>query len=183
MSKSTTDSINSVLRVGDKAPDFVLTTEKGKKWRLSEQFGKVTALLFYPKSETLVCNRQMCSVRDNWADYLKAKANVIGISSGTIEELLNFSQRHRLPVTLLADAGREITKIYCKYWLPVQLTRAVVIIDARGIIRQRQIMLRVFRPPDKSILTSIHAARTEFMYEHYHHILNESREKNKHLLQ
>lgn len=175
-----TDS--SILKVGDKAPDFILRTETEKEWQLSGQFGNVTALLFYPQNETLVCTRQMCSVRDNWANYLGTKANVVAISPGTSEEHRRFSQRHRLPLPILADVGREITRIYVRHWLmPVQFTRAILVVDAQGFIRHRQIMLRAFRPTDKSVIASIYAARTDFLHEHFNHILNESRERNKHL--
>ena len=178
------DSLDdSILKVGDHAPDFLLKTESEKDWRMSGQFGNVTALLFYPKNETLVCTRQMCSVRDNWTDYLETKANIVAVSPGTTEEHKKFSQRHRLPLSILADADREITKIYCQHWLlPIQFVRGVIVIDAHGIVRYRQIMMRAFRPTDKSVISSIRAARTEFIYEHLDHILNESREKNKHFM-
>ncbi len=174
---------NSILKIGDKAPDFILKNETEKDWRLSGQFGNVTALLFYPKNETLVCTRQMCSVRDNWARYLNTKASIVAVSPGTTEDHLNFSRRHRLPIPILADADRSITKIYCEHWLfPIRFVRAVVVIDARGFIRCRQVMLRAFRPIDSSVIRSIMEARTEFTYEHFDHILNQSREKNKHFL-
>ena len=173
---------NSALKIGEKAPDFVLETEEGKKWRLSEQFGKVTALLFYPQSETLVCTRQMCSVRDNWIKYVETKASIVAISPGTIIEHRQFSQHHGLTLPILADAGREITRIYGQHWLmPVQMTRAVVVIDAQGFIRHRQIMLRAFRPTDKNVIACIYAARTDILQEHYKHLLGESKELNEHL--
>ena len=172
----------SPLKIGEKAPDFVLATEKGEQWRLFDQFGKVTALLFYPKNETLVCTRQMCSVRIHWADYLRTKASIIGISPGTSAENLQFSEKHDLPLPILADTDREITKIYGSHWLlPIQFTRAVVVVDAKGFIRHRQVMVRAFRPPDKSVITSIHAARTDFIYEHFDCISNESKARNKRL--
>jgi len=159
---------SSLIEVGSKAPDFVLDNERGEKWRLSENLGVVTALIFYPKNETLVCTRQMCSIRDNWVDYLEAKANVVGISPGTVEEHLSFSRHHQLPLPLLVDTNSKITKLYSSHWLfPLCFTRAVVIIDAKGIIRNRKIMLSAFRPTDKSVLASIHAARTDNFYEHY----------------
>lgn len=177
------DAIHApILKVGDKAPDFVLISETGKEWRLSDNLGKVTALLFYPKNETLVCTRQMCSVRDNWLNYLETKAVVIGVSPGTAKEHRHFSRRHRLPLPILADPQRAITRIYGKHrLLPIQLTRAVVIIDAHGFIRHRQIMLRAFRPTDRSVITSIYAARTDFLHEHISHIVSEARERNKYL--
>lgn len=157
-----------IAEVGQKAPDFVLDANDGEKWRLSDHLGQVTALLFYPKNETLVCTRQMCSVRNNWADYLETKASIIGISPGSVEEHRRFSQHHRLPLPLLADTDRNVTEIYARHWIyPVFFTRAVVIVDAKGFVRRREIMLRAFRPTDRSILTSIYEARNDFLNEHY----------------
>ena len=171
---------NFFVKVGDPAPDFALDSIKGEKWRLSEQLGKVTALLFYPKNETLVCTKQMCSIRDNWSEYLETKAEVVGISPGTIEDHRSFSQRHRLPLTLLADTKREVTGRYGWHWIfPVQLTRAIVVIDANGIIRYRKVMLRAFRPTDKGILKSIYAARTDALHNRFDIILKESKERIK----
>lgn len=171
---------NPIIKVGKKAPDFILNTEKGGEWRLSEQIGNVVALLFYPQNETLVCTKQMCSIRDNWTDYLQTKAMVVGVSPGTIEEHRQFSKRHRLPLPLLTDIGREITKIYGGHWIfPIQFTRAIVVIDAKGFIRNRKVMLRAFRPTDKSVLTSIYAARTEVLQERFIHILKELKERDK----
>ncbi len=177
-------SKNAMLNIGEKAPDFVLNTEDGKKWRLSEQFGKVTALLFYPKNETLVCTRQMCSVRDNWAEYLETKASIVGIAPAAPEEHLKFSQRYQLPLPILADTNREVTKIYGQHWFfPIQWTRAIVVIDAHGFVRCRTMMLRAFRPTDRSVITSIYAARTDFLRENLNHLFIEAKEKSRYYQQ
>jgi len=159
---------NERVAVGEKAPDFELQTEKGERWRLSEQQGNVVALLFYPKNETLICTRQMCSVRDNWADYLETKAQIVGVSPGTIEEHKAFSNCHHLPISLLADVDRKVTETYNFHWIfPTVFTRAIVIVDAKGIIRSRKVMLRAFRPSDRSVITSIYAARADSLSETY----------------
>ena len=67
--------------IGTEAPDFTLPDGNGKQWRLSDQRGRVVVLLFYPGDETPVCTRQMCSLRDRWADYLETGAEVVGIST------------------------------------------------------------------------------------------------------
>lgn len=168
------------VKVGDKAPDFALITNRGEEWHLSRHFGTVTALLFFPQAETLMCNRQMCSVRDNWSDYLKTKAVIVGISPGTVEEHKQFSRNHLLPLTFLTDTRRSITKQYAKHRLfPTQLTRAIVVIDAKGIVRCQKIMLRAFRPTDRSVLTSIHAARTDALHADFDRRLKESKERIK----
>lgn len=59
-----------MAKVGEIAPDFILNNAKGETWCLSERREQVVGLLFYPKDETIICTKQMCSVRDKWAEYL-----------------------------------------------------------------------------------------------------------------
>ena len=80
------------------APDFTLKDGNGDEWRLSDNRGKVVVLLFYPGDETPVCTRQMCSLRDRWDDYLKTGAEVVGISSDSIESHKNFAALHMSPI-------------------------------------------------------------------------------------
>ncbi len=161
-------SENISVAVGSQAPDFELKTENGGNWRLSDHLGKVVALLFYPKNETLVCTKQLCSVRDNWSDYLETKALVVGVSRGSVEEHFAFSNRHNLPISLLADINRQVTETYSFHWIvPSIFTRAIVIVDAKGIIRSRKIMLRAFREKDQSVIASIYAARADSFQDKY----------------
>ena len=164
------------VEIGTKAPDFTLEDENGDRWRLSDNLGEVITLLFYPKNETLVCTKQLCSVRDHWDDYLATKASIVGISPGMSEEHKTFAQKHHLPLSLLADSNREITKLYCKHWLfPVNFTRAIVVIDAKGFIRSREIMLRAFRPADRNVIAAIYAARGDALFDKYDEIKRKSR--------
>lgn len=164
--ENTTEKIP--IRVGRKAPDFSLKNEKDEIWSLSGQRGKVTVLLFYPENETLVCTRQMCSVRDNWERYLETKASIVGVSSATAAEHEKFGKKYRLPFPLLADEDRKITKLFSEHWLfPIQMIRAVIVIDANRIVRHRTSMLRVFRPLDSEILRTIHEARGDALFETY----------------
>jgi len=154
--------------IGDAAPDFLLKTDNDKDWRLSDHNDSVTVLLFYPQNETLVCTRQLCSVRDNWEQYLETKATVVGVSPGTPDGHRKFSERLHLPITLLADPDRVVTRLYAKHWLyPISLTRAVTVIDSNGIIRNRDIMLRAFRPSDAHLIADIYAARGDELHQTY----------------
>ena len=82
----------SQVTVGSLAPDFRLRTDRDEVWRLSDHRDGVTVLLFYPQNETLVCTKQMCSVRDNWESYLATKATIVGTPSGF--ELLHFASKN-----------------------------------------------------------------------------------------
>src|SRR5215467_5972537 len=94
------------------APDYTLKDGNGNDWRLSDHRGQVVVLLFYPGDETPVCTRQMCSVRDRWDDYRETGAEVVGISSDSIESHKKFAEHHELPLRLLSDPEREVARSY-----------------------------------------------------------------------
>ena len=119
--------------VGTAAPDFTLLDDAGEKWRLSSQRGKVVVLLFYPGDETPVCTRQMCSLRNRWSDYALTGAEVVGISTNTVESHRSFAAHHQLPLKLLADEGRKVADAYgARSLIPGKVARSVFIIDANG---------------------------------------------------
>jgi len=145
------------MKVGEIAPDFTLKDGNGKDWKLSEQRGKTVVLLFYPGDNTPVCTKQLCSVRDNWADYAATGAEVVGISTDSAVSHKNFAEKHNLPLTLLADeTGETLEKYAVKSWLPGRAARAVIVIDKSGVVRyQKTESLSLFRPKDDDILTAI----------------------------
>ncbi|MBC7931386.1 MAG: peroxiredoxin, partial [Rubrivivax sp.] len=128
------------LSVGDPATDFTLKDGAGRDWHLSDHFGRTVVLLFYPGDETPVCTRQLCSVRDNWESYRETGAEVVGISTDTVESHRSFAENHHLPLTLLSDPRGEVSRTFgARSWLPGRSARAVVVIDARGIVRYRKV--------------------------------------------
>ena len=147
--------------VGARAPDFALKDMNGEEWRLSEHRGRVVVLLFYPGDETPVCTKQMCSVRDNWEQYRETGAEVVGISTDSVESHRKFAEHHSLPLRLLSDPDRRVAELYgAKSWLPGRAARAVVIIDAGGRVRHNRAQpLSLFRPKDDEVLAAIRAAR------------------------
>lgn len=150
----------SPLTVGAPAPDFTLEDGDGRAWRLSEQRGRTVVLLFYPGDETPVCTRQLCSVRDRWEDYAATGAEVVGVSTDTVESHRKFSEHHSLPLRLLADPGGRVSRLYgASSWLPNRAARAVVVIDREGRLRYRKVQtLSLFRPTDEEVLAAIRAA-------------------------
>jgi peroxiredoxin Q/BCP len=145
---------------GDAAPDFSLKDGDGLDWKLSSQRGKTVVLLFYPGDNTPVCTKQLCSVRDNWDQYVESGAEVVGISTDSAESHGSFSAKYNLPLRLLADSGAEVAGLYdVKSWFPNRSARAVFVIDKNGIIRHRSVQsLSIFRPKDDDILAAIKAA-------------------------
>ena len=146
--------------VGASAPDFTLKDGDGNDWRLSDRRGRVVVLLFYPGDETPVCTRQMCSVRDHWEDYVATGAEVVGVSTDSVESHKQFAEHHQLPLRLLSDPGRRVAEMYgAKSWLPGRAARSVVVIDAEGRVRHNKAQaLSLFRPKDDEVLAAIRAA-------------------------
>ncbi|HEX8266857.1 MAG TPA: peroxiredoxin [Pyrinomonadaceae bacterium] len=144
-------------QVGDAALDFELKDGAGASWRLSEQRGKTVVLLFYPGDNTPVCTSQLCSVRDHWSDYQATGAEVVGISTDSVQSHENFAAKHQLPLRLLADDRGEVIKLFgVKSWLPNRSARAVFVIDKKGVIRYRKVQaLSVMRPKDADVLAAI----------------------------
>ena len=147
--------------LGTEAPDFTLPDGEGKSWKLSDQRGKVVVLLFYPGDETPICTRQMCSVRDRWDDYMATGAEVVGISTDSVESHQKFASNHELPLRLLSDADQRVANLYgARSLIPGKVARSVFVIDANGIIRHRKVQpLGLFRPKDDEVLGAIRAAQ------------------------
>jgi peroxiredoxin Q/BCP len=152
----------SATQEGKPAPDFALQDGAGAEWRLSDHRGKVVVLLFYPGDETPICTRQMCSVRDRWADYSATGAEVVGVSTNTVDSHKSFAEHHDLPLRLLADADRKVADLYgAQSLIPGKVARSVFVIDADGIIRHRDVRpLGLFRPKDDDVIAAIRKAQT-----------------------
>jgi len=154
----TGNQVKAGNKVGNEAPDFSLRTGGGQEWRLADHRGKVVALVFYPKDETPVCTKQMCSMRDRWTDYQGTGADVAAISVGSVESHRRFAEHHGLPQTLLADEEGKVTNLFGVQSLLGGSQRAVIVIDPQGVIRYRRSVLPIFRPGDDEVIAAIRAA-------------------------
>lgn len=149
------------MKTNDTAPDFTLKGGEGNDWTLSNYKGHTVVLLFYPGDNTPVCTAQLCSVRDHWSEYQATGAEVVGISTDTVESHDQFAEKHELPLRLLSDPDRAVSTMYdMKSWLPGRSARGVVVIDADGKIAYHKAQpLSLFRPADTDVLDAIRAAK------------------------
>jgi peroxiredoxin len=149
-----------MIENGMGASDFTLKDGDGNDWRLSGHRGKTVVLLFYPGDNTPVCTRQMCSVRDHWSEYQATGAEVVGISTDTVESHEGFAEKHSLPLRLLSDPGGKVSAEYgMKSWLPGRSARGIVVIDKQGHVAYHKVQaLSLFRPADEDVLAAIKQA-------------------------
>lgn len=101
------------LEVGDPAPDFTLPDTEGKPVTLSVLLKKGPVILaFYPKAFTPGCTKQNEAFRDQFGKVEERGAQVVGISTDSVEKQREFKQRYRLPYPLLSDPEGKVVEQY-----------------------------------------------------------------------
>jgi peroxiredoxin Q/BCP len=92
---------------------------------------------FYPKDETPGCTAQACSFRDQYQDFRDLGAEIVGISSDSMESHQSFAKKHRLPFILIPDENKTLKNIF---GVPNSLFgllpgRVTYLVDTQGVIR------------------------------------------------
>src|SRR5215470_1882271 len=84
------------MKVGQKASDFTVLDDFGKKLKLSDFKGQKVVLYFYPKDDTPGCTKEACNFRDLHRDLQKLGAKVLGVSPDTVESHGDFRNKFKL---------------------------------------------------------------------------------------
>lgn len=100
------------IDVGQKAPDFSLTSDNGSKVRLRDLRGRPVVLYFYPKDDTPGCTREACAFRDGQTKFEKLGATVLGVSADSVESHSRFRDKFDLNFPLLVDADHAVAEKY-----------------------------------------------------------------------
>jgi len=100
------------LKEGDIAPGFSAATNGGGRVSLADFKGKNVVLYFYPKDDTPGCTKEACAFRDDFAEFKKRGAVVLGVSTDPVKVHDKFAKKFKLPFTLLADEDKEIIAAY-----------------------------------------------------------------------
>lgn len=98
--------------VGEYAPLFSLPDQDGVTHTLASYEGKWVLLYFYPKDDTPGCTIEACTIRDQFKDFKKIGAVVLGISTDSVRSHKRFATSYALPFTLLADVQKEVVTLY-----------------------------------------------------------------------
>ncbi len=125
------------LQIGDRIPDFTLPSATGENVSISDFIGKKPLVIyFYPKDDTPGCTAESCAFRDSYQVFQDMGAEVIGISSDSVESHQKFAQKYNLPFILLSDTKNSVRK---QFDVPATLFilpgRVTYITDKEGIIR------------------------------------------------
>jgi len=122
---------------GDRAPDFQLESQNGESVNLRDVIRQSEVVLyFYPKDNTPGCTTEARAFRDSYEVFRDLGAEVIGVSSDSVDSHRDFALKCDLPFTILSDAGGKVRRLY---GVPSSLGlvpgRVTYIIDRKGVVR------------------------------------------------
>ncbi|WP_437722477.1 peroxiredoxin [Sorangium sp. So ce861] len=104
-----------MVNVGDRAPDFSLDSDSGKKVGLADFPGKTVVLYFYPKDDTPGCTREAQAFSAGLDAFAEAGAVVLGVSRDSVDRHRKFRDKYDLEVTLLSDPDLVAHNAYGAY--------------------------------------------------------------------
>lgn len=142
------------LKIGSKAPDFILKNTEGKDISLSDFKGnKNVVLLFFPLAFTSTCTEELCSTRDNMKIYASLNAEILAISVDSFFTLKEFRKAQNLNFQLLSDFNREVSNAYGSiykdfYGMKGVSKRSVFVINKDGIITHSEVLENAGMIPD-----------------------------------
>ncbi|MCL4317484.1 MAG: peroxiredoxin [Candidatus Thermoplasmatota archaeon] len=142
------------IKVGDKAPDFALPKSRDQKVLLKDLIKNGKAVIaFYPGDFSSVCTNEWCSLRDNFSDFEKLDAKVVGISGDSHFTHEAFKKANSLNFDLLSDYDHQVSKLYNVYYedflgMKGVSKRSVFIVDREGKIRYKWVTEDASKLPD-----------------------------------
>jgi peroxiredoxin len=124
-------------KVGEPAPEFALLDADRNTVTLSQFRGHNVVLAFYVLAFTGGCRNELMAFRDLHADFLKANAEVLGISVDTFPSVGSFARSLNLNFPMLSDfPENKATKAYGTYNAAQGVSRRVTfVVDSEGILR------------------------------------------------
>ena len=101
------------LVVGEKAPEFRLSSGPGEDIDVGELIGKEKVLLlFFPLAFSSVCTAEMCRMAEDWQNWEEIGVSVFGISVDSPFALQRFREAEKIPFPLLSDFNRTTAQEY-----------------------------------------------------------------------
>lgn len=108
---------------------------------LASFHGRWLVLYFYPKDFTSGCTLEARGFQRDLATFHQLRAEVVGISTDTVDSHGSFCGSEGLAYPLLSDPDGSVSRLYGS-WLPGTALRHTFLIDPEGKIRARWVAVR-----------------------------------------
>jgi peroxiredoxin Q/BCP len=99
--------------VGQPAPAFSLPSSDGGQVSLDQFKGKQAVVLyFYPRDDTPGCTAEACAFRDLRSVFNEQGAEILGVSTDSVNSHKRFQAKYGLSFPLLADTDHAVAERY-----------------------------------------------------------------------
>ena len=102
----------TVLKAGDKAPDFTLPRDGGDSLALGSFKGRKLVLFFYPKADTPGCTKEAIAFSALKAAFGRAGTDIVGVSADPVARQDRFRDKHELKIALASDETKKMLTAY-----------------------------------------------------------------------
>lgn len=131
-------------------PEFEAIATGGVKVTNQSHQGQTLILYFYPKDNTPGCTTEAMQFRDKYKDFVKAGAEVFGVSRDNMKSHDDFKGKLELPFELIADTEEKMCHMFgvvknkIMYGKKVKgIERSTFLIGPTGILLQEWRGLKV----------------------------------------
>ena len=101
------------IGVGAAAPDFTAFAPPGEAdFTLSEHRGRPVVLMFVPLAFTSTCTAEFCHIAENWGQWGRLGADVVGISVDSPFVNRKWGEEMGAPFPILSDFNKDAAAAY-----------------------------------------------------------------------
>jgi peroxiredoxin Q/BCP len=124
------------LQPGERAPDFDLADESGRRHHLSDYAGRPVVLWFFIRANTPGWISEAIGFRDRIQEFQQKNAVLLGISTDTRTDNASFRSKYNFPFPLLSDPSRQTCLAYgaCSFERAAYAERITFVVGPDGII-------------------------------------------------
>ncbi len=133
------------IEVGQAAPEFSASNQRGEMVTLSSLRGRKVVLYFYPKDDTPGCTTEGQEFTALYPQFHEADTEILGVSRDSVASHEKFANKFHFPFSLLSDPDEKLCraydvikekKNYGKTYLGIE--RSTFVIDREGKIAHIQ---------------------------------------------
>ena len=146
------------LRPGTHAPEFTLPRSSYASVSVGDFHGRSVILVFYPADWEPVSQQQLALYQDHLAEFSERGAVLLAVSTDHIWSHGAFARATGIRYPLLADAQPKgaVCRAYGVYDERTEASaRALVVLDAAGLVRWSQVYPAAINPGVGGIITTL----------------------------
>lgn len=100
------------MKIGMEVENFQLNDQYNNKFDFYGNLDQDILLAFYPKDNTLVCNRQFVDYTLNQEELKKFGIKIIGINIDPVESHQSFCANNKIDFPVLSDPDKKVSKYF-----------------------------------------------------------------------